>query len=45
MLILLFNKIRYVVFVYIYMKNIDLLVNIYILRDGVIFINRKSCEG
>jgi len=45
MLILLFNKIRYVVFIYIYMKNKYLLVKIYILRGGVIFINRDSCEG
>jgi len=27
------------------MKNKDLLVKIYILRDGVIFIKTKSCEG
>jgi len=45
MLILLFNKIRYVVFIYIYMKNRDLLVKYIILRGGVIFINRDSSEG
>jgi len=52
-IILLFNRIIYVVFIYIYIyiyiylyeKYRDLLEKYNILRDGVIFINRKSYDG